>query len=183
MSLSAKNHYPTPAYRPKAGAAGRLLSILLAAMLTACAGTDSSWKQETDSGPSAEKSYSTGQYEQAAKAWQKEALNASPGQASSLRVKAADAWLLAGQPAAAQAELRWVERDTLSRQDLSRLKLVLADLALRNQRPDEAEILLKQAKQGLSTGSNRHVARNRSRAFMAAPQLPNYPGKPSDMKR
>jgi outer membrane PBP1 activator LpoA protein len=60
-----------------------------------------------------------------------------------------------GKPANAEDQLRWVERETLSRQDLSRLNLVLADLALRNQRPDEAEILLNQARQGMSTQSRK----------------------------
>ena len=121
----------------------RDLSIVLAIFLSACAGTDTAWKPEADTSLRAESAFSRGQYEPAARAWQKEALDASPEQASGLRVRAADAWLLAGQPGKAQDELRWVDRELLSRQDVSRLDLVLADLALRNRRPDEAEILLK----------------------------------------
>ena len=43
--------------------------------------------------PDAEEAFAKGDYVQAARTWQKEALDASPGEAGDLRVKAADAWL------------------------------------------------------------------------------------------
>jgi len=133
----------------------RIWPLAFVLILSACAGTSQTWQPEQDTLPNAESAFAKGQYEQAARAWQKQALDASSGAASSLRVRAADAWLLAGKPGNAQDELRWVERQTLSRQDQSRLDLVLADLALRNSRPDEAEVLLKQARQGMPSGSGK----------------------------
>jgi len=86
-------------------------------------------------------------------------------------VRAADAWLLEGRPRDAQDVLRWVSRDELSPADRSRLDLVLADLALRGNRPDEAEALLEQAAPALPEASGpRHrdlVARAREQ--MASP--------------
>lgn len=70
-----------------------------------------------------------------------------------MRVRAADAWLLAGKPGNAQDALRWVDRKELAPGDESRLDLVLADLALRNQRPDEAELLLRKAQANLPATS------------------------------
>jgi len=139
----------------KATALLRALTLLLVLMLFACTSTGPGWTTDQAGGSSAEAAFARGQYEQAARTWQQDALNAGPNLASGLRVKAADAWLLAGQAVKAQDELRWVERATLSRREQARLDLVLADLALRNQRPDEAEVLLKQARQGMSTRSSK----------------------------
>ena len=133
----------------------RALPFLLALLLAACAGTDTTFKAEQDTAASAEAAFARGQYELAASNWQKEALDASAGEASSLRIRAADAWLLAGQPGKAQDQLRWIDRKSLSRQDRSRLNLVLADLALRNGRPDEADILLRQARESMPSASRK----------------------------
>jgi len=133
----------------------RVLPFLLALLLAACAGTDTTWKAEQDTTSSAEAAFARGQYELAGSNWQKQALEASAGEASSLRIRAADAWLLAGKPGMAQDQLRWIDREFLSRQDQSRLNLVLADLALRNGRPDEAEILLRQARESMPTSSRK----------------------------
>ena len=70
-----------------------------------------------------------------------------------MRVRAADAWLLAGKPGNAEDALRWVDRKELTPGDETRLDLVLADLALRNRRPDEAEVLLRKARANLPTTS------------------------------
>jgi outer membrane PBP1 activator LpoA protein len=154
MSIRLKNRFIAGNSRCRDLALIRALPFLLALLLAACAGTDTSWKAEQDTGASAESAFAKGQYEVAASNWQKEALNAGSGEASSLRIKAADAWLLAGQPGKAQDQLRWIDRKSLSRQDQSRLNLVLADLALKNSRPDEAEILLRQARETMP-GSSR----------------------------
>jgi len=153
MSISSNNCNQTHKICFDARVASRALSLFLVLLLAACAATETAWKPQPDAG--AESAFSRGDYEQAARAWQKEALDAAPGRASSLRISAADAWLMAGDPANAQDQLRWVERESLSRQDESRLNLVLADLALRNRRPDEAEILLRQARQGMNAQSSK----------------------------
>jgi outer membrane PBP1 activator LpoA protein len=132
-----------------------VVTLLLILLLAACAGSGPARTTDSADKLGANALLARGQYEQAARAWQKQALLAGPDEASSLRVRAADAWLLAGQPGNAQNELRWVESQSLSGQDQSRLNLVLADLALRNRRPEEAEILLQKARQGMSTSSGR----------------------------
>ena len=48
----------------------------------------------------------------------------------------------ADQPGPATDLLKWISRDDLDKQDRSRLDLVLADMALRQERPDEAELHL-----------------------------------------
>ncbi len=101
--------------------------------------------QPPAAGPDATQYFEDGQYAAAAAAWEEQAESAAPGQASSLRVRAADAWLLAGDPADGHRALRRVSRQELDAADQARLDLVLADLALRADRPDEAETLLQQA--------------------------------------
>jgi hypothetical protein len=132
-----------------------VLALLILLALNACTSTGPTSKLEPDKSPGATAAFDRGAYEQAARSWQQEALDAGPGQASSLRVRAADAWLLAGDPGSAKNALRWVDREELAQADESRLNLVLADLALRNNRPDEAELLLKTAQPGLPSSSKK----------------------------
>lgn len=80
-------------------------------------------------------------------------MGARPAQAASYRVRAADAWLLAKQVKPAENLLKWISRADLDSRDQTRLDLVLADLALQHERPDEAEQLLKQAKPNLAAAS------------------------------
>lgn len=89
-----------------------------------------------------ERDFAEGRYERAAQEWQKQAVAATGARASSLRIDAANAWLLAGNPDAARDSARWVARDQLDAGDAARLNLVLADLALREDNPEEAETLL-----------------------------------------
>jgi outer membrane PBP1 activator LpoA protein len=124
-------------------------SILLILTLASCATSGTPWTPEQGQQSSAASSFARGRYEEAANAWQEEAMNAEPGQAASLRIRAADAWLLAKKPDNAEDTLRWVNRQDLPKQDEARLNLVLAGLALQNGRPDEAEILLRNARQDL----------------------------------
>jgi outer membrane PBP1 activator LpoA protein len=132
-----------------------VLALLTLLVLTACSTMGPSSKPEAGKNPAAAAAFTRGEYEQAARSWQEEALNAGPRQAASLRVRAADAWLLAGKPGSAKDALRWVDREELAQQDESRLDLVLADLALRNNRPDEAELLLKKAQPELPSSSEK----------------------------
>jgi len=129
-----------------------VLALLILLFLAACTTTGSSWTPAADATPNAEAAFARGEYEKAARSWQAAALESEPHRAGSLRVRAADAWLLAGQADRAKDALRWIDREELSRQDESRLDLVLADLALRNQRPDEAELLLRKAQPNLPSG-------------------------------
>jgi outer membrane PBP1 activator LpoA protein len=136
-------------------AAVLLMSTLLIAALAACSapGPVTGAKPETAAASTAAAAFARGAYAEAATAWQREALEAAPAKAASLRVRAADAWLLADRAKDAQDVLRWVARDDLSPADRSRLDLVLADLALRGNRPDEAQPLLEQAAAALPDAS------------------------------
>lgn len=136
---------------------GRFLAALMVLLLTACTAGPSRLPGQDDSeDPGA--LFARGQYAAAAEAWQQRAVNTEAPVANSLRVRAADAWLLAGKPANAEDLLRWIDRQELSRSDLSRLNLVLADLALRNHRPDEAGFLLEQARQNLPADAQKRYA-------------------------
>jgi len=80
-----------------------------------------------------------------------------------LRIRAADAWLLANHPNDARDNLRWIDKSGLSAPDRARMNLVLADLALREERPDEADILLQQAEFALPQKDLVRYSRLRSR--------------------
>ena len=150
---------PISKRNPPITLAAALLAVWLSLWLSACGTTPDSWTAEPESTASAEAAFSRGDFQQAARSWQQQALDVGPERAAALRVRAADAWLLAGKPASATDALRWVDRDDLSPGDRSRLDLVLADLALRNDRPDEAELLLRKAKPSLPNASrNRYEA-------------------------
>jgi outer membrane PBP1 activator LpoA protein len=127
----------------------RLLAVLVILVLTACSTTGPSWAPEQDRQTDGSALFARGEYGAAAEAWQQQALDAEPQLANGLRIRAADAWLLAGEPSNAENALRWVDRDSLAPPDASRLGLVLADMALRNSRPDEAEFLLEAARENL----------------------------------
>lgn len=92
-------------------------------------------------------------YAGAARDREAQARAAAPGAAAPLWISAADAWALAGRPDAARRALRLVDRSLLPAPDRARLALVLADLALQAGRPDEAEVLLRQAEASLPATS------------------------------
>lgn len=102
--------------------------------------------------PTPEQDFAQGRYERAALEWQKQAVSASGPRAAVLRIDAANAWLLAGQPDAARDTLRWVAREELGPGDAARLNVVLADLAVREARPDDAAALLAGAEAALPPG-------------------------------
>jgi outer membrane PBP1 activator LpoA protein len=130
-----------------------LLSLSTLVLLAACATPDWGPVAEPTPRSGAELAFSRGNYAQAASTWQQEALDAEPASAAKLRVRAADAWLLAGEPGKARDMLRWIDRSDLTAQDQSRLDLVLADMALRQNRPDEADSLLRQAQPALPSSA------------------------------
>lgn len=82
--------------------------------------------------------YDQGDYSEAARMWQQEAIDADATTASRLRLQAADAWLLAGDAGAAENLLPWIEEELLSEPDLALLNLVRAEIALERARPVEA---------------------------------------------
>ena len=125
MEISKRNsHFTTVAGKPGTPITAMLFSLALL-LVTACSTTGPGMAPAPDGTAGAEASFSRGNYEQAAKTWQQEALDADPGKASKLRVRAADAWLLAGNTGNAENALRWVDRKELASQDKSRLDMVL----------------------------------------------------------
>ncbi|MDX1555162.1 MAG: penicillin-binding protein activator, partial [Xanthomonadales bacterium] len=86
----------------------------------------------------AQQAFDRGDYRKAAELWQLQAVNAEEPAASSLRVRAANAWLLAGEPGSARALIRWIEDDQLADSDTAVLNLALAELSLEENRPVEA---------------------------------------------
>lgn len=137
--LDACTQSPT---RPARTVFAAALCISLALLLGACGAP--TVRTAPDSGD-ARADFAQGRYEQAALDWQRQAAQAEPGAAAALWVNAADAWMLAGRPDEARNALGWVDKARLDQADTARLDLVLADLALRSERPDEAEALLQQA--------------------------------------
>jgi len=154
----AQSATPPSAARARSGAArfaGACLAALLA--LAACSAPGPVVERDTLTSVSADALFARGEYPEAAEAFQQEALDAAPQDAAGLRVGAADAWLLAGEPDRAEDVLRWVAREDLTAPDRARLDLVLADLALRRSRPDEAAVLLERARTELQTGLPRSL--------------------------
>ena len=139
-------------------------------LLVACAGPAPAPGTPAATPPSAEQLFASGEYEQAARSWQQQAMSA-PAQAAALRVRAADAWLLAGQPGRAQEILRWIDHTELTAPEQAQMKLVLADLALRAEQPAEADVLLQQAEAALAPSDRARYARLRARAdqMLSAP--------------
>ena len=130
-----------------------LLCVLLLSATSGCTTSPRAPAVGRDYQGSAEQAFAQRDYERAARTWQQQAIEAQPAQAASFRVRAADAWLLADQVKQAENLLKWISRADLDSRDQARLDLVLADLAIRYERPDEAEQHLKKAKPGLSSNS------------------------------
>jgi len=152
----------------KPGAHGRVgICILLSlsvGLLLSCAGTPSKTITERAPETNPELLFSSGNYAQAARLWQQQALSATEPAAGALRIKAADAWLLANQPEKARADIRRVNKSALAAPDQARMNLVLADLALHSEQPDEANVLLQQAAVDLSDSDRARYDQLRARA-------------------
>ncbi len=134
-----------------------LLGMMFLATLPGCATSPRAPVVDQDFQGSAEQAFAQRDFKQAAKIWQHDAIEARPAKAASYRVRAADAWLLANQVNQAEDLLKWISRVGLDSRDQARLDLVLADLALHHERPDEAEQLLRQARPNLpSSSQNRY---------------------------
>lgn len=141
----------------------RVTALLgLLACVAACSGTPPQLPPSQPTAVVPEQALARGDYAGAARAWQKAALTATPEQAGVLRLSAAEAWLLGDRPDQARELVRWLERDLLAAPDQARMNLLLADLALRAERPDEAEILLQKAEAGLPDSYREHYVQLRA---------------------
>jgi outer membrane PBP1 activator LpoA protein len=131
-----------------------LLLSLFIMLLAACATTPPpppSVEKPPELNPQA--SFNRGDFAEAARQWQEQALSASPGQADTLRISAANAWLLADDPGRAETLLRWINKEELDPSERARLELVQADLALRAGNYEDAAVLLRSAQADLPASS------------------------------
>jgi len=171
MPIRQNNQISQPGTAGLTGLSRTLLTALVVLLLSACAAGGPSRPPGQDYSQEPGALFARGEYAAAAEAWQQLAVNSEAPDANSLRVRAADAWLLAGKPDRAEDLLRWIDRQDLSSPDISRLNLVLADLALHNQRPDEAGLLLEKARQNLPADAQKRYdeIRNGIRRQQSAP--------------
>ena len=79
--------------------------------------------------------YERGDYQEAARQWEQQAVNSADSSASQLRLKAMDAWLLAGEFESARNLKSWIDISDLSPEDLAVLRLIEAELALTDNNP------------------------------------------------
>ena len=82
-----------------------------------------------------DQAYNRGNYREAARLWEQQAVEAPQTQASVLRLKAMDAWLLAGEEETAGEMLDWISTDNLPEQDIALLNLLVAELEVDAENP------------------------------------------------
>jgi uncharacterized protein len=142
-----------PAGRLRLLSSSRAIHVAMLALclvlLHACAGAPPPPEAVAKPELSPEQAFAQGNYAQAARLWQQQSAAASEPNASGLRVRAADAWMLADNIGQAQQNLQRMDASGLSGEDSARLQLVMADIALHNDQPNEAESLLRKAQTGL----------------------------------
>ncbi|MEJ8569003.1 penicillin-binding protein activator [Elongatibacter sediminis] len=138
--MSSNSNNPSYTFRPLLDRF--VFPLLVLVVLASCAGAPPP-ALDVPAAEDPEAAFAQGRYEEAARAWQREAVTAPAVDADVLRINAANAWILAGQPAAAADALRWVSHEALPEADRARLNLLLADLALRDERAEDAEMLLQ----------------------------------------
>jgi outer membrane PBP1 activator LpoA protein len=143
--LTAKAAEPATAFARHGRRLGGTALALTMALLLSCAAPPPAPPAPSTPEPGPELLMARGDFGQAARLWQQQAAAASGAAASALSLNAAEAWLLANQADMATASVRQVNKEQLAASDQGRLDLVLADLAMRAGRPDEAEALLQQA--------------------------------------
>ena len=132
---------------PKASRMANCLLLSAACLLAACTAAGPAPRgvviEDLDRGD-AQQAYDRGEFREAARTWQQEAIDADPPAASQLRLHAADAWLRAGNAKEAGDLLPWVDEGLLSQPDDALLNLLRAELALGENRPLEARRHLTQ---------------------------------------
>ena len=127
-------------------------ACLLAAgfgLLVSCAGTPPPPVADVKPELTAEQYFARGDYRRAAAAWEEHAGQLSGREAAELRVHAAEARVLSGDAPAALEDLDLAAPGELTAPYQSRRNLVLAEIALQDGLPAEAEQFLQQARQQL----------------------------------
>jgi len=127
--------------------------IVLILVLSSCATPQAPAPVKEPVVESPQQSFDNGNYADAARLWQSSAVSATAEEADVLRISAANAWLLAGEPERAESLLRWINEPELPPDERARLDLVKADLALRSGNHPEAARLLRKAQADVPAGS------------------------------
>ena len=104
--------------------------VIPALVLSACVSAPPTRPPEPDAAQQARAMQATGSFAEAAELWQEASLVAVGPDRHLFRLRAAEAWLLAGEPAKSNRQLGQVETAQLGRSELSRHALLNAELAL-----------------------------------------------------
>lgn len=121
----------------------RVLLAVLLLILTACASVATTPANPLES-PTADRLLREGKFREAASVWAAQAEDSRGGEREYARLQAADAWLRAGDAAAAQAALDSVRRRRLGGDAALQHDLINAELQLLAGRADAAQPLLMQ---------------------------------------
>ncbi len=128
--------------------------MALMLLLASCASTPTPPTPTTpQAAPNPQQAFDRGNYAEAARQWQSQAVTADAEEADALRISAADAWLLADEPGRAESLLRWINKPGLQADQRARLELIQAELALLSGYYPEAASLLRAAEPDLPASS------------------------------
>lgn len=130
-----------PSIRPPATVIARCLLLCTGILLAACSAITPVPRGavvEDRTPGQARQAYDRGEYRQAARIWQQNAIDAEPASASRFRLYAVDAWLQAGEGDAAEELLPWIDKAALTAPERALLNLLMAQLAFEQDRPIEA---------------------------------------------
>ncbi|MBT8061732.1 MAG: penicillin-binding protein activator, partial [Gammaproteobacteria bacterium] len=129
-------------------ASARLL--IPALLLSACVSAPPPAPTEPVAVQQARQLQATGNFAEAAELWQSAALVAVGPDRQIFRLRAAEAWLLAGEQGKSNTQLMLVEEAQLGQAEMSRFALLHAELALLDADAQRAEFYLEAASQGLA---------------------------------
>jgi outer membrane PBP1 activator LpoA protein len=88
-----------------------LAALFLLLILASCATTPPPPQPKpSPTATTAQQAFSRGNYAEAARLWQAQATSAAEAEANTLRISAADAWLLADEPGRAEDLLRRIDK-------------------------------------------------------------------------
>ncbi|HET6564355.1 MAG TPA: penicillin-binding protein activator, partial [Xanthomonadales bacterium] len=158
--MSTKNSHDSNGQTPLASALRHRWALLVWAAaismaIASCATAPPPPQAPVQAAANPQQAFDRGNYAQAAREWQSQAVSAPEDEADTLRISAADAWLLADEPDRAETLLRWINKDELDPQQRARLELVQAELAYRSGYYLDAAKLLQTAQADLPASSKR----------------------------
>ena len=126
------------------------ITLLLVLLLSACAAPQRPAPSEPGDAIRARQLQGVGNYAEAAQLWQQAAIVAVGAERQEFRLRAAEAWLLAGEAAKSRQQLQQVQDAQLESPGQSRMALLQAELALLDADAQSAEFYLAAARGGLA---------------------------------